>query len=177
MMITGLTILTFLLPPDSESKLDIQITGMLGQAVYMTIIADSLKPTQSTPLICKLSSLESIILLSVHYFPLYFINSESTEHAHPFKQCGVCCHSSGGTNVKDAKNVCVHWSANFQGKSERILIKNVCRALPNWLLHLRFNYRVGSLGQGHFNDVFSHQEVKVTLIIPLRITNLLGHHC
>ena len=55
MTVTGLTILTFLLPPDSESKLDIQITVMLANAVYMTIVSDNLPPSKSTPLIRKLS--------------------------------------------------------------------------------------------------------------------------
>ena len=61
MMITVLTILTFLLPPDSESKLDIQITVMLAHAVYMTIISDSLPPSRSIPTIRELSPITVIL--------------------------------------------------------------------------------------------------------------------
>lgn len=55
MVLTALVILTFLLPPDSESKLDIQMSAMLAHSVYMTVISDSLPPTQSGSKICRFS--------------------------------------------------------------------------------------------------------------------------
>lgn len=54
-MLSMMTIIAFILPPDNEAKIEIQLSVMLSLAVFMLMIGESLPPTSDKiPLIGKL---------------------------------------------------------------------------------------------------------------------------
>ena len=63
-MLLLITILAFVLPPQSEAKIEVQLSVMLSLAVFMLLIGESLPPTSDNiPLIGNY-----VLLLTYYHF-------------------------------------------------------------------------------------------------------------
>jgi len=77
-LISSLTILTFLLPPDAGEKISLGITILLSLTVFLTVVAESVPPTSiSVPIIgiyfasimilCTISVITTVLVLNFHH--------------------------------------------------------------------------------------------------------------
>ncbi|EDO42072.1 predicted protein, partial [Nematostella vectensis] len=85
-LITGLTLLSFFLPPESGERITLVITNLLAMTVFMLLVADWLPPTSEVvPLISMYYTLTmmevglALVATCLDYLKCYFMNPVTTE--------------------------------------------------------------------------------------------------